>query len=240
MTQEFVPSIRAPGNPLQRFRGKGNGYTVNAGQAGGRQYTNIEFLFTEVEVIKSTEPFLFPIAQFTVKYSKPSDRGRPGQGNRWEVMSASLRKLLGVGADIKDLEGKMQEWAMLPGTLRLPLDDEDGNPLMEIDAAGDLVLGDDQQPRRAWGDVQQDCWQLVALEGAGSVEEVDTEFMAHLCELADGKDDRAFYEAAFGDPKVTGKPDIIQAITDRQLIQTLLDAGRLVRSADGILHKAGE
>ncbi|KKL76204.1 hypothetical protein LCGC14_2047290, partial [marine sediment metagenome] len=39
------------------------------------------------------------------------------------------------------------------------------------------------------------------------------------------------------DPQVTAKPDVVQAITDRKLLQTLLDAGRLTRGSDGILHK---
>lgn len=234
--EQFVPEVRAPGNPLVHFKGILKEYKSVPGAAGGRQWTNIEFNFTDVDVIESLEPYLFPIATITIKYTKPGDRGRPGQGNKWEVLAASLRKLLGAEADIRKLAGKAQEWHLLPGTLRLPLQDEDGTPKMEEDAEGNPVLDDAGNQRQAWGDVVQGCWQLVALEGVGSVEEVDTEFMAHLCGLAEGKDERGFYEAAFADPKVTAKPETVQAITDRKLLQTLLDAGRLSRGADNILH----
>lgn len=239
MTQErFIPSTRAPGNPLKRFKGILKEFRSVSGEASGRKWTNIEFDFTEVEVIESVEPYLFPIATITIKYSKPSDRGRPGQGNKWEVFSASQRKLLGIEASIEVLEGKMQEWAMLDGVLRLPLRDDDDNPLMEENPDGTPVLDDNGQQRQVWGDVKEPCWQVVAVEGIGSVEEVDTEFMAHLCGLADGKDERGFYEAAFSDPKVTAKPDVVQSITDRKLLQTLLDANRLSRDEAGVLHKA--
>lgn len=240
MTQEeqFEPSVRAPGNPLIHFKGVLKEYhPVDAG-GGGRKYTVIEFNFTDVEVIESREPYYFPITSFGIGYSAPSDRGRPGQGNRWEVLSASLRKLLGPeNAELKVLKGKMQEWEQRPGTIRQALKDEDGNQVMMENPDGSPVIGNNGQPREEWGDVVLPCWQLVALEGVGSAEEVDTEFMGHLCGLADGKDDRAFYEAAFGDSKVTGKPDVVQSITDRLLVQTLLDAGRLERSTDGMLHK---
>lgn len=240
MTQEtFKPQVRAPGNPLRRFKGVMGKYNPVAGSAGGRTWTNIEFPFTDVEVIESVEPYLFPIATVTIKYTAPGDRGRPGQGNKWEVFAASMRQLMGAAnADIDALVGKMQEWAMLPGILRLPLVDEDGQPKMEENPDGTPVLDDNGQPRQAWGDVVEPCWQVVALEGVGSVEEVDTEFMAHLCELAEGKDERGFYEAAFASPQVTAKPEVVQAITDRKLLQTLLDAGRLTRDTQGILHKA--
>ena len=237
--QEFEPSVRAPGNPLVHFKGVLKEYHPVDATGGGRKYTIIEFNFTDVEVIESTEPYLFPITSFGIGYSAPSDRGRPGQGNRWEVLSASLRKLLGPeNAELEVLKGKMQEWRQLPGVIRQALRDEDNNPVMMENADGDPVIGNDGQPRQEWGDVTLPCWQIVALEGVGSVAEVDTEFMGLLCGLADGKDERGFYEAAFGDPKVTAKPDIVQAITDRKLLQTLLDAGRLTRGTDGVLHKA--
>jgi hypothetical protein len=206
---------------------------------GGRQLVNVEFAFINLDVIESVEPYLFPIATITIRYSEPTDRGRPGQGSRWEVFSASMRQLMGAeNADIDNIVGKEQEWAMLPGTLRLPLQDDDGNPVMMEDDEGEPVLDNQTgKPRQAWGDVEDACWKVVALEGVGSVEEVDTAFMAHLIELADGKDERGFYEAAFADPQVTAKPDVVQSITDRKLLQPLLDANRLTRDAEGILHK---
>ena len=87
---------------------------------GQRKYTIIEFNFTDLEVIDSTTPYHFPITTFGIAYSAPSsDRGRPGQGNRWEVFSASMRKLLGEDGDIRTLEGKMQEWHKKPGKVRM-------------------------------------------------------------------------------------------------------------------------
>jgi hypothetical protein len=205
---------------------------------GSRQLMNIEFPFTDIDVIDSVEPYLFPIATVTIRYTPPSDRGRAGQGNRWEVFAASMRQLMGAAdADIDNLIGKQQEWAMQTGTLRLPLNDEDGQPVMQTDDDGDPVLDEAGKPRQAWGDVEELCWKVVALEGIGSVEEVDSAFRAHLIGLAEGKDERGFYEAAFADPLVIAKPDVVQDITDRKLLPAFLEAGWLDRGADNILHK---
>ncbi len=239
MTQEgFKPSVRAPGNPLQRFTGVMGQYKSVPVTFGTRQTIIMEFPFTDVEVEKSKEPYLFPITTIAVKYTPPSDRGKPGQGNRWEVFAASLRRLMGAeNADIDNLVGKQQKWELLPGILRLPLTNEDGEDIYMEDADGNPILGNDGKPRQEWGDVEEECWHVVALEGVGSVEEVDVAFRAYLLDLAEGKDEKGFYDACYSDERVTDKPATVQEITDRTLLQPLLDAKWLVRGADGILHK---
>jgi hypothetical protein len=88
-----------------------------------------------------------------------------------------------------------------------------------------------------WGDVDQPCWKVVSVDGLGSVEEKDADFNAFLVDLADGKTEPKFYEVALTDSKVTARPNIVEAITDRRLLDNLTEMGLLTRDAEGILHK---
>ncbi|KKL19490.1 hypothetical protein LCGC14_2464960, partial [marine sediment metagenome] len=88
-----------------------------------------------------------------------------------------------------------------------------------------------------WGDLDVPCWKVVSVEGLGSAEEKDADFNAYLVDLADGKTEPKFYEAALQDSKVTNQPNIVEAITGRKLLDTLTEMKLLERDAEGILHK---
>lgn len=123
------------------------------------------------------------------------------------------------------LVGKVQEWAQTEYSLRSQLTDEEGNPLM------------DGNNKQLWGNVPTLCWTIISVEGLGSVAEKDEDFNAFLVDLADGKTEPKFYEAALTDSKVTARPNIVEAITSRKLLSTLTEMGLLTRDAEGILHK---
>jgi len=173
-------------------------------------YKVIVFKFTDLEVLESVSPYPFPTAEIQISHSDRSE-------TRWAAMGDSIRRLLGPedGADAMVLEGKRQEWAMLPSPTRRPEDPEN--------------------PRGAWVTADTDCWQVVAIEGAAEAAQDLTEY---LCELADGKTEVDFHAKALGDSRVMADPKTIEAITERKLVPALVEAKLLTRDAEGILHKA--
>ncbi len=189
---------------------------------GSRKYVVLNFNFSDVEVIESVEPFHFPIALITIGYAPPStSRG----GTKFEALAGSLRKLMPDNLDIELLKGKRQEWKMEERKLRRGLTDEEGNPIM------------DGNNKQLWGDVPTLCWTVVTVEGLGSVEEADAEFNKFLVDLADGKTEPQFYEKALIDDKVRTRSNIVDAIVNRKLLDTLKAMNLLTRDAEGILHK---
>jgi len=180
---------------------------LRKGDRGGN--TVIVLKFTDLEVIESVSPYPFPTAEIQISHSDRSE-------TRWAAMGDSIRRLLGPdeGADAMVLEGKMQEWAMLPSPTRRP--------------------EDPQNPGGYWETLDTDCWQVVAVEGAAEAAENLTE---HLLDLADGKTDTQFNQAALADTKVTASPTTVTAITERTLLPALIAAKQLSRDAEGVLHK---
>ncbi|KKK91285.1 hypothetical protein LCGC14_2714500 [marine sediment metagenome] len=190
---------------------------------GSRKYVVVNFNFLDLEVIDSVEPFPFPIALVTIGYAPPKvSRG----STKWEAFSASLRKLMPDNPDIELLKGKRQEWKMENRSLRRGLTDEEtGQPVLD---------GNNNQ---IWGDVPTLCWTVVSVEGLGSVQEADDDFNAYLVALADGKTEPKFYEVALTDSKVMSRPNIVEAIIGRKLLDTLKEMNLLTRDAEGFLHK---
>lgn len=237
MTQEFKPSVRAPGVPVQEFEGVLDEWKSEISTYGDKASQIILFNFKDLDIIKSSEPYSFPILVIRVKYTEPSDRGRAGEGNRWEVFANSLRKLIPDGADLDQLVGKKQTWAMKDAVLRLPLYDDDDLPKMIPDKQGRLDGEGNVRMVPEWGDRPDPCWQIVSVDGLGSVKEADEAQWDLLVGLADGMDEKKFYELAYNHEEVRSNKQLVQDITDRKLLSGMLDSHRLTRDADGILHK---
>ncbi|KKM81647.1 hypothetical protein LCGC14_1327610 [marine sediment metagenome] len=230
MTQEDISVEKPSGGdtPLRHFKGTLSDDPTKplreerSTKDGSRKYVVINFNFLDVEVLDSVEPFPFPIALITIGYAAPqTSRG----STKWEAFSGSLRKLMPDNPDVNLLKGKRQEWKMDTRKLRRGLTDEEGQPVM------------DANNNQVWGDVDTLCWTVVAVDGLGSVQEADEEFNAYLVDLADGKTEVQFYEVALVDEKVRGRPNIVQAIVDRKLLNTLKEMNLLTRDAEGVLHK---
>ncbi len=232
MVQEpFKPSLATPvgQSPLQEFIAVLDSWEAETRESPAdtpgdtpRKYQIITFNFKDLEVIRSTEPYPYPIAVLNIGYAAPT----VSRGNtRWDALASSIRKLT-PDPDLDLLVGKRQTWVMAEATLRQALTEEDGTPKL------------DGKLRPLWGDVKADAWQIKEIEGLGSTEEADQDFMDFLVDQADGKLEKDWYEALLGDRRVTQGPgDIVTAITERKLLDTLLKAGKLTRDDEQILHK---
>ncbi len=224
MVQEKMSMEKPSGGdtPLRRFKGVLDSAKLDQRIANdGRSYSVAQFSFKDLEVLESTEPYPFPIAVIGLSY-KPPKKSRGG--TKWDVLANSLRKLMPQNPDPDELVGKTQEWAQVEHPIRSALTDEEGNPLM------------DGNNKQLWGDVATLCWTIIAVDGLGSVEDADAEFNKFLVELADGKTETQFYEAALTNSKVSARPNIVKAITDRKLLDTLKEMGLIERDAEGVMH----
>ncbi len=209
-------STDSPGNPLQEFKGTLKGirqeeYTSQGENAKTR--LRVHFDFIDVEVIKSLEPYPFPITTISVGYADP--KASNSETNRWAHLSKTLRKgTQGACQPSEVLDfivGKSQVWALATLPLRLP--DDDGN----------------------WADRDTECWTLKSIDGVD--QDSDEDIMGYLADLADGKDDAGFNEALFKDTKVKTHPKIIESATDRSLLPALEAAKLVTRDDDGVWHK---
>ena len=227
MVQEKMSMDRPTGGdtPLRRFKGVLDSLKLDQRTSrDGSSYAVAIFNFKDLEVLDSTEPFPFPIAIIGVGYKPPKQsRG----GTKWDALAGSLRKLMPQGPDPDLLVGKMQEWVQVEHSLRGALQDDEGHPLMDGSTP----------PKQLWGEVPTLCWTIASVEGLGSVQEADDDFNAYLVALADGKTEPKFYEVALTDSKVMSRPNIVEAIIGRKLLDTLKEMGLLTRDAEGFLHK---
>ena len=226
MVQEKLSVDRPEGGdtPLRRFVGVLKEFKqANRESNEGRKYIIGQFNFVDLEVLDSVEIYPYPIAVIEIGYVPPkTSRG----GTKWEAFAASLRKLMPQGPDVDALVGKKQEWLMVERQLRRALNNDDGSPMM------------DGNGRAIWGDTPVLCWTVNSVEGIGSAEQKDEDFNKFLVDLANGKNEPQFYEAALGEKDVRDRPNIVKALTDRLLLTTLMEMNLLTRDAEGILHKA--
>jgi hypothetical protein len=167
------------------------------------------FEFTDLEVIESVTPYPFPIATVEIRLSSRTETA-------WDAFASSLKRAMGEAATTSMLVGKMQEWAMLPSPLRRPRQKEEG-------------------AEQVWTTEEEPAWQVVSVEGAAQATE---DIAARILDVADGKTEKALYEALLGDAKIRSNPSIVTQITDRKLVSGLVEKGALSRDTEGILHKA--
>lgn len=85
--------------PLEEFKGKLDDYESET-TTFTPPTVNINLHFTDLEVIKSDEPYQFPIANLPIKFSKRAN-------SAWGIFSQSVAKLVPDDEDIKDQKGKM-------------------------------------------------------------------------------------------------------------------------------------
>ncbi len=211
----FVPSLDTHpfGTPLRKFEAVLLDYvpTKHAAVEGGREYMTIVFNFVDVVVIESVEPYPFPIAAISLPYSTSTE-------TRWDAIASSIKDVFGRTPALEELVGKKQVWQYLPCTLRKR--SEEG----------------------VWSNQQDESWKLVSIEDAGaSASPAGTEpgfdIDAHILNLIDGKTEQDFYQVFYQDPKVRSHPELITAATERKLLGTLEEAGRVSRDSEGIWHR---
>lgn len=229
MVQEKFSTAPPQGqSPLIRFKGTLDSYERREAQRDNpdgtsRKSVYCDLKYRDLEVLEATEPYPFPTASISINYQPPST----SFGNtRWDAFAKSLRNLLPEVAPedrLDRLVGQEQELHFGPATIRMPKVDEDGQPIMGANG------------RQIWENGEGQAWQVVSINGATGASD---DMFEYLAGLADGKTESQFYQAALQDQRVTSRTEIVTAITNREMLSTMLMAKQLTRDSEGLLHKA--
>lgn len=94
-------------SPLRHFKGVLENYGVRE-VAGNFPGTRVDLMFRDVEVIESTEPYHFPIAQISIRYSDK-------ENSAWGIFAKSAVQFMPDGTDFEDLKGQLLEMKLTPG-----------------------------------------------------------------------------------------------------------------------------
>jgi len=197
-----------PRTPLRKFWGDLQDYTVKEVkyQSGDSGYA-IQYDFENVEVLESTEPYDFPIAQVDISYS-PNDAGEVSKNSRSGIFLDSLNAFYRENQDLPDAVGK-----------RLLLHYTGGKQIYNRDQGG-LV--------------DTEAWQVVEAQGFSDVVEPKSKVdpLAHTLSILDGKTIQQFQQEAVKDPIVKGS-EYSSQILNGQFIPTQEAAGKIGKNDDG-------
>lgn len=226
------PTGGRAGFPLLRFEAVCKEVTPvvrkDENDPSAKERQTVKFDFVDLTVIDTVEPYPFPIISFSLPYS---DRAE----TIWMEWAKSFRDIIpatawaGMAMPFKILEGKKQVWAYVPGRLRRPITDENGEPVM--DGAG----------RQKWGVQDADTWKLVSVEGFGGTAP-GSNIHDLIIEWIDGKNDKDFMQWLFTDMSlktVSGHQAAVEAQAERKLLPMLVEAGKLTLDDSGVYHKVG-
>lgn len=232
--------------PLLEFIGTLSSITGLMVQRGQMKTPKLEvtYNFEEVEVIRTTEPYPFPIAQLSIMYS---DTEKSLMGVFW----GSASKIVNVDQDgnpvarlidgVPNPEYKNQDF--LKGK-KLTLKWTSGHMMWNGDAK------DATHPKGQ--DVAREAWEVTSVEGEGSptpTPVVGTPAtkpasnktpQEQALALLSGKTEQQFYQAVFAEPafKTASHQAIVQEIIQRKFLAPLEASGKVIKDANGIYSVA--
>jgi len=94
--------------PVREFKGTLEKITANLVDRFTPPRTEIVFNFVDVEVIETTEPYPFPIAQISIMHSNREQ-------SFWGIFATSVDKLIPASGELSYLEGKELHFKMTSG-----------------------------------------------------------------------------------------------------------------------------
>ena len=231
MAGNFIPKLDqrdefAP-HPLIRFKGNLKNYVTETKESqdpGGKARLSVTFNFTDVVVIESREPYVFPIATITISYSE-------GRDTRWAAWTNSFKAV--VPADSwassdpiqEALVGRNQEWYFKSASLRAPVRDENNEIVME-------------NGKQKWAKQPADAWQIEGVEGL--TQATGPGLMDALVDFAHGKTDKEIFQEALTNQSwknLAGYNDMVEGVTGRTLLPVLVSSGKLTANPDGTYSK---
>ena len=207
--------IDTGGIPVLEFKGRLKAVNLVTGE-NNRQTLNWDF--TEAEIIETRDPYPFPTVQLRIAYNNRDN-------TYYAAWKKSLDKVVQGPVSTSDLVGKVFHCKRLPAMVNLPVEDADGNPVMQ----------ENRPDRQKWENQSREVWQVVGIEGYASPQG-NEEKNTLLVSLADGKTEQEFYSAIMQDDKLKQDSEIINAVISRALIPTMVSVG-LIKNEGGKLSK---
>ena len=212
MSSEWKPSTGEPQggeSPLNDFEGFLDSYEQITREYENRTTRSVKFKFTALRVIDANEPYPYPVTDITLPYADPAtDRGT----TRWAYWAASARSVTGRRYDALDaLEKKHQRWKRIPKKIRRQVEGE-------------------------WVEEEAPVWHVIEVEGSPKAQDGASN-IDYLLSLAGGKTETEFYQAALEDHRIMRDPGLVTVLTNRSFIPEMIGAGKLQRSAEGVLSR---
>jgi len=213
------------GTPLKHFKGKLDSITGSMVQRGSMPQARLEvnYNFSEVQVIESSEPYPFPVAQISIMHSK---RAQSAMG----VFGTSIDKIVNAGVDGNLGQDKVHNQDFLIGkTIELQ-----------------ITKGHMMWDGKAGKETERNCWEVIGVEGVGSAPTpvaggapVATGLTPAMqaINILDGKTPQQFNSAVFQDPLVKTDAALVNQIIGNQFVPAMEAAGFISKDANGVYHK---
>mgnify|MGYP001595296442 CR=1 FL=1 len=204
--------------PLKKFRGRLKSITPKAEKFG----TMVHFGSTEVQVILSDTPYLYPIADISIKYSEQENSG-------WGKLGDSYAKAMGCSRDEVDLGkavGKLQTWERKDNYLF-------GTRSSEVT---DPNTGEKSTVKE---EMKGTVWEVSDIEGMVSSlipGAVPKSLLDTVIGLMDGRNQNAWWRAALTNEDVKKDAKLQDSIMNNTLLEGLKAAGTVMEDENGILH----
>lgn len=199
-----------PQTPLRKFWGTLEDYDASYDERYKRTMVTLKYI--DVEVLESTEPYIFPIAQISVKYS---DRER----SSWGVLADSGLRFLKENEEFKDLKGKRMLMTIGPenfGTNR---------------ETGEAIEADCWHIEAVEGVIP------AGPPSSGGATAAPMDATERALELLDGKTESEFNQVIFADPIVKQDNTLQQSILSRTFLPAMEAADRATKDENQIWHK---
>uniref|UniRef100_A0A6M3L8J3 Uncharacterized protein n=1 Tax=viral metagenome TaxID=1070528 RepID=A0A6M3L8J3_9ZZZZ len=185
--------------PLVKFRGRLVGIVLVEGKP-------VMFQFTELEVIKSTEPYDLPTTELEVGWS--SNR----IDSKWGVFGMSLRPFLAEGQDLKDMIEHVIGMEFTAGHM-LPRKNKETDKWESL-------------PASAWEVFEVDGATLDGAAGGGKTP-------ADIAEdLLNGKTLVEFNGAAVQIDAIRNDPEMLRAVSDKSFVASMVSSGKFTVDPD--------
>jgi len=169
--------------PLRQFIGRLKAFTPEVRQTGTGDRTFVKLDFIDVEVIESTEAYLFPVAQIELPYNE-------WRNTIWGTLLESIEKVLGPGNVLEDMVGKLATWYV------------ELDKFMFISTRGETA----GQP------VTRDCLTVVGMAEGEAAETAVASAVQVALSVLNGKTLKEFNDVIFETPEVRADKELMAAI----------------------------
>lgn len=185
------------------------------------QRTNVKLMFKDIEVIRSSEPYEFPIATLSIGLSNKKQ-------SKWGIFAASALPFLPMDPNLAEDDPSQPDISALKGhRIHLVLDPN----------------GFSYFSRAENKQITYETWKVVSVDGSGSEtggqvargKKADDPLVAAL-KLLDGKSDREFNMAALRNDTIKSDADLVKQILNNGFVSSVVSQGYVEKDSDGKYH----
>ena len=169
--------------------------------------TRVDMYFKDVDVIQATEPYNFPIAKISIKYSDK-------ENSVWGIFAESLTEAMPEDKELDDCIGHKMHLVKTPG-----------HEFGRDKETKELII------RECW-----ECMSVDGYQAAAAGAPVSAKIRA-LQLLDGKESLQAWHSVVFTDPAVQKEPEVVQQLLEGQVfLAPLIEAGIVSQDTQGVYH----